>query len=55
MPTGSGKTRTAMNVVANYLRNREKGVVVWLAHSEELCEQAADEFAKAWGALVSNK
>lgn len=51
MPTGSGKTRTAMNVVANYLRNREKGVVVWLAHSEELCEQAADEFTKAWGAL----
>jgi DNA repair protein RadD len=51
MPTGSGKTRTAMNVVANYLRNRERGVVVWLAHSEELCEQAADEFAKAWGAL----
>ena len=48
MPTGSGKTRTAMNVVANYLRNRNKGVVVWLAHSEELCEQAADEFEKAW-------
>ncbi|MBU0587160.1 MAG: DEAD/DEAH box helicase [Gammaproteobacteria bacterium] len=51
MPTGSGKTRTAMNVVANYLREREKGVVVWLAHSEELCEQAADEFTKSWNAL----
>jgi superfamily II DNA or RNA helicase len=51
MPTGSGKTRTAMNVVANYLRERDKGVVVWLAHSEELCEQAWDEFRKAWGAL----
>ena len=51
MPTGSGKTRTAMNVVANYLRQRDKGVVVWLAHSEELCEQAWDEFKKAWGAL----
>jgi DNA repair protein RadD len=51
MPTGSGKTRTAMNIVANYLRSREKGVVVWLAHSEELCEQAADEFTKAWNAL----
>jgi superfamily II DNA or RNA helicase len=51
MPTGSGKTRTAMNVVANYLRERDKGVVVWLAHSEELCEQAWDEFKKAWGAL----
>jgi superfamily II DNA or RNA helicase len=51
MPTGSGKTRTAMNVVANYLRERDKGVVVWLAHSEELCEQAWDEFRKAWSAL----
>jgi len=51
MPTGSGKTRTAMNVVANYLRGREKGVVVWLAHSEELCEQAAEEFTKAWSTL----
>lgn len=51
MPTGSGKTRTAMNVVANYLREHEKGVVVWLAHSEELCEQAADEFVKAWNSL----
>lgn len=55
MPTGSGKTRTAMNVVANYLRNKDKGVVVWLAHSEELCEQAADEFAKSWGALGIRK
>lgn len=51
MPTGSGKTRTAMNAVANYLRARERGVVVWLAHSEELCEQAAEEFEKAWKAL----
>lgn len=51
MPTGSGKTRTAMNVVANYLRNRNKGVVVWLAHSEELCEQAVSEFKKSWKSL----
>jgi hypothetical protein len=40
-----------MNVVANYLRSRDRGVVVWLAHSEELCEQAWDEFQKAWSAL----
>lgn len=55
MPTGSGKTRTAMNLVANYLRAREKGVVVWLAHSEELCEQAAEEFTKAWESLGSRQ
>lgn len=51
MPTGAGKTRTAMNAVANYLRDKPKGVVIWLAHSEELCEQAWEEFKKAWGAL----
>ncbi|MGI9064883.1 MAG: DEAD/DEAH box helicase [Pyrinomonadaceae bacterium] len=48
MPTGSGKTRTAMNVVADHLRNREPTLVIWLAHNEELCEQAATEFQKAW-------
>ncbi len=48
MPTGAGKTRTAMNLIADYLRNSEPGLVVWLAYSEELCSQAAEEFEKAW-------
>lgn len=48
MPTGSGKTRTAMNVIADHLRSCEPTVVVWLAFSEELCEQAASEFENAW-------
>jgi len=51
MPTGSGKTRTAMNAVVDHLRSKQPAVVVWLAHSEELCQQAADEFAKAWETL----
>lgn len=51
MPTGAGKTRTAMNVIAEHLRQHEPTVVVWLAHSEELCEQAASEFEKAWSYL----
>jgi superfamily II DNA or RNA helicase len=48
MPTGSGKTRTAMNIIADHLRSHEPTVVIWLAYSEELCEQAAAEFQKAW-------
>lgn len=48
MPTGAGKTRTAMNVIAEYLRVVEPTVVVWLAHSEELCDQGASEFLNAW-------
>lgn len=51
MPTGAGKTRTAMNIVAERLRASEPTLIVWLAHTEELCEQAAAEFEKAWSYL----
>ncbi|GAB3034171.1 DEAD/DEAH box helicase [Mycobacterium bourgelatii] len=50
MPTGSGKTRTAMSVICHLLNQREPSLVVWLAHSEELCEQAVEEFGRAWAA-----
>ncbi len=48
MPTGAGKTRTAMSFVVDHLRAVEETVVFWLANSEELCSQAADEFRRAW-------
>lgn len=48
MPTGSGKTRTAMQVVLHHLRARECSSVVWLATSEELCGQAVAEFQATW-------
>ena len=51
MPTGSGKTRTAMHIVAAHLRSYRSTVVVWLAHSEELLEQAASEFEESWAHL----
>jgi DNA repair protein RadD len=51
MPTGAGKTRTAMNVISDFLRNNENKVVVWLAYSEELCDQAAKEFETSWASL----
>ena len=51
MPTGAGKTRTAMSLICDYLRQTEPGVVVWLAQSEELCQQAFEEFQRAWSAL----
>ena len=49
MPTGSGKTRTAMEIVSNFINeNKENVHIVWLAHSEELCEQAATCFQEVW-------
>ena len=51
MPTGSGKTRTAVNYASEYLRADPNSVVVWLANSEELCEQAYSEFLRAWSFL----
>ena len=48
MPTGTGKTRTAMEIMAHYL-NRKKGQqIVWLTDSSELLTQAADAFKKNW-------
>lgn len=51
LPTGVGKTRTAMSIVADFLRTHEPAVVVWLASGEELLEQAANEFERTWGNL----
>nr|WP_267134824.1 DEAD/DEAH box helicase [Vibrio sp. A1-b2] len=51
LPTGAGKTRTAMNIVSSYLRSNPNSLVVWLADTKELCEQACDEFLKAWSRI----
>ncbi len=48
MPTGAGKTRTAMHVIASHLRHNEPTVVCWLAQNAEILDQAADEFENAW-------
>jgi DNA repair protein RadD len=48
MPTGSGKTRTAINHICKTLNDGQPRLILWLAYSGELCEQAAQEFEKAW-------
>jgi DNA repair protein RadD len=49
MPTGSGKTRTAVNIMCTLIRQKtERFVIVWLANKEELCDQSYEEFFKAW-------
>jgi len=54
MPTGAGKTRTAINLISEKLKNDTKYLVLWLAHTEELCQQAHDEFTKAWE-IIGNR
>jgi len=51
MPTGAGKTRTAMHLVSRILNENEPCVVVWLAVSRELLDQAAETFETAWSTL----
>ena len=48
LPTGAGKTRTAMSIVVSHLRAHSPGLVLWLATTRELLEQAALEFHAAW-------
>ena len=51
LPTGVGKTRTAISIVATHLRSRPEGLVIWLAAGRELLEQAVEEFSETWAAV----
>lgn len=53
LPTGAGKTKTAVEFLVDYLRildtslsNRRK--VVWVSHSSELCQQSKNAFINCW-------
>ena len=51
LPTGAGKTRVAAHVVSGLLNSSahdDRGLVIWLASTAELCEQAAEELERAW-------
>ena len=54
LPTGAGKTRLAMHVVAHFLSTSEPSLVVWLASGRELLDQAVTEFQRAW-LLLGNR
>ena len=47
MPTGSGKTRTSMEIVAELINDTGRDVL-WLANTEELCDQAFHSFNEVW-------
>ncbi|MDE0615349.1 MAG: DEAD/DEAH box helicase [bacterium] len=55
MPTGSGKTRVAVQAIVEAMRQGEfRGGVLWVADRDELCEQAVEAWAQAWRSLGSD-
>jgi superfamily II DNA or RNA helicase len=53
LPTGGGKTRVAVDTIRDLLTTRWRegnpaACVLWLAHTEELCEQAYVCFRQVW-------
>lgn len=52
LPTGAGKTRVAVQSLVEHLRDADVvGPVLWIAQSEELCEQAVQAWAEVWRAM----
>ena len=48
MPTGAGKTKIAMTILARILLKHPDVRIIWLANKHELLEQARNAFIKIW-------
>ncbi|MEG0073633.1 MAG: DEAD/DEAH box helicase [Clostridia bacterium] len=50
MPTGTGKTKTCMHIITDAIINilKNKGLVIWIADTSELLEQAYSTFKNVW-------
>lgn len=49
LPTGSGKTRVATESVVTYCaQQKEPQLVLWIAQTNELCEQAVSSWKSVW-------
>lgn len=56
MPTGSGKTRVAAEAVIQILEGRHGAApVLWIAQTEELCEQAVQSWTFLWSRVGPKK
>ncbi|WP_030521867.1 sacsin N-terminal ATP-binding-like domain-containing protein [Nocardia rhamnosiphila] len=49
LPTGAGKTRVASETILRlFIEGKTSGNVLWIAQSQELCEQAVQTFSMVW-------
>jgi len=49
LPTGAGKTRTTVEALVDWwLADHQSDLILWIAQSEELCEQAVQAFREVW-------
>ena len=56
MPTGSGKTRVAVQAIVEAMRDdRLTGGVLWVADRDELCEQAVEAWRQVWSSEGSQR
>ncbi|MCO8270737.1 DEAD/DEAH box helicase family protein [Actinoplanes sp. TRM 88003] len=52
LPTGAGKTRVATETVLRlFIEDMMRGPVLWIAQSQELCEQAVQTTSTVWRGL----
>ena len=52
LPTGSGKTRVAVEAIIDAIREDSfAGTILWVADRDELCEQAVESWRHAWSAI----
>ncbi|MFJ4998639.1 DEAD/DEAH box helicase family protein [Microbacterium sp. NPDC088619] len=52
LPTGAGKTRVTVEALVHLMKSGEiPSPVLWIAQSEELCEQAIHSFTEVWRAF----
>ncbi|MFF3561188.1 DEAD/DEAH box helicase [Streptomyces sp. NPDC002574] len=51
LPTGAGKTRVTSEAVIRWVKQTGdlKGPILWIAQTEELCEQAVQSWQFVWG------
>ena len=53
LPTGSGKTRVAVEGLIRFVHEADfDPMILWIAQSDELCEQAVDAWRYAWSAIA---